>query len=403
MQVDISSEIGHLEEVILHTPGAEIEKMTPKTIKESLYSDILSCKTAQEEYSLFEGVLRKWTKTHQIKDLLEEILKDYGVKKELIKEILIAEKLNNQIKETSVVEEQLLELSEKEIAKAIIQGKENLLTPLYNLYFTRDASSTIFDEVLINQMKYPVRKRESIVMEYIFKYYFKAKTINPSSYSNDASTEGGDVLIAREDVLLLGKGVRSNDKGVEFLINHYAKKKDKFNILVQRLPSFPDSFIHLDMVFTFLDKNKCMVYDPLIMKNEDNLEVCHIEIDNGKVSFHNKKTFFEGLKSLNFELEPIFCGNRDIIYQEREQWHSGANFFCLGEGKIIGYSRNEKTIEALSNSGFAVLNAKDVCSNKENMNNYEKFVVVLDAAELPRGGGGARCMTMPIRRKKVVF
>ena len=73
----------------------------------------------------------------------------------------------------------------------------------------------------------------------------------------------------------------------------------------------------------------------------------------------------------------------------------------MGEGKIIGYSRNTNTIDALSQSGFEVLRAEDICNDKISMNDYERFVVTIDAAELPRGGGGARCMTMPVRRTKV--
>ena len=109
----------------------------------------------------------------------------------------------------------------------------------------------------------------------------------------------------------------------------------------------------------------------------------------------------EACKKLGFDFEPVLCGGTDAWYQEREQWHSGANFFALGEGKILGYARNTHTIEALNNAGFEVLKAEDVCQDKVNMRNYERFVVTFDAAELPRGGGGARCMTMPIKRKKV--
>ncbi len=394
MTIDVSSEIGHLEGVILHRPGIEIEKMVPNTIEECLYSDLLNLNIAKKEYFYFEKVLSKWTKTYQIMDLLTEILKDQNVKLKLVNEILEREEKNH-------LAEELLSLESKELARVLVEGWKDELSPLYNFFFTRDASSTIYDKVLIHSMQFDVRVRESIIMDYIFEYYFKAETLSTSNYSPKANTEGGDILIANENTLLLGHGMRSNKKGIDYLVEHYSKIKPKFNILIQNLPHSPESFIHLDMVFTFLDKDKCMVYEPLIVNNNDGFEVTHIEIDNGKVAYHEKPNFMKGLKDLGFSLEPISCGGDNKLYQDREQWHSGANFFCMGEGKIIGYSRNTNTINTLNKAGFAVLNAEDICNDKINMNDYNRFVVTIDAAELPRGGGGARCMTMPIKRSKV--
>lgn len=394
MTIDVSSEIGHLEGVILHRPGIEIEKMVPNTIEECLYSDLLNLNIATKEYSYFEKVLSKWTKTYQIMDLLSEILKDQNVKLKLVNEILERE-------EKTHLAEELLYLEAKELARVLIEGWKEELSPLYNFLYTRDASSTLYDNVLIHSMQFDVRVRESIIMNYVFKYYFNAKTLSTSTYSPKANTEGGDILVGNDNILLVGHGMRSNKKGIDYLVEHYSKIKPKFNILVQNLPHSPESFIHLDMVFTFLDKDKCMVYEPLIVKNEEGFEVTHIEIDNGKVTYHEKPNFMKGLKDLGFDLEPVKCGGDNRLYQDREQWHSGANFFCLGEGKIIGYSRNSHTINALNKAGFAVLNADDICNDKINMNDYNRFVVTIDAAELPRGGGGARCMTMPIKRSKV--
>jgi arginine deiminase len=102
------------------------------------------------------------------------------------------------------------------------------------------------------------------------------------------------------------------------------------------------------------------------------------------------------------ELEPVFCGdNKDEWVQEREQWHSGANFFAFAPGKIIGYQRNISTITALNNSGFEVLEAEDVISGRKNIEDYQRCVVTMEGSELARGGGGCRCMTMPVRRQPV--
>lgn len=407
LNIDVKSEIGHLEGVILHTPGAEIEQMAPDTIKEALYSDLLNLNIAQKEYKSFEGVLSKWTKTYQVSFLLSEILQNEGNKIELLNQILKAENKTFLFTELmsypkDILAKFLIEgyLFDKGSHPKEYEGKRYILSPLYNFYFTRDASSTMYNQVLINAMQYEVRSRESIIMEAIFKNYFNTETINPRILSQSANTEGGDILIAREDTLFIGQGSRTNKDGIDFLVNYFAARKPKQNILVQMLPDFPESFIHLDMVFTMLDKDKCMVYEPLITK-QNSFGSYLIQIDNGKITYKAEDTFMHGLKDLGFDLKPIKCGGDDKMYQQREQWHSGANFFALGEGKIIGYSRNTNTIDSLNNNGFDVLRAEDITEGKIDMNQHNKFVVTLDAAELPRGGGGARCMTMPIRRSEV--
>jgi arginine deiminase len=95
--IEINSEIGKLEGVILHTPGVEIEMMTPNSIQEALYSDLLNLKIASKEYSNFSGVLNKWTKTYQVKELLAEILLNKEVKSSLVSKILAAEKKKNYL------------------------------------------------------------------------------------------------------------------------------------------------------------------------------------------------------------------------------------------------------------------------------------------------------------------
>lgn len=408
LTIDVKSEIGHLEGVILHTPGPEIEKMTPTTIKESLYSDLLNLNIAQNEYRCFEGVLSKWTKTYQVSFLLTEILKDEGIKINLLNQILKLEGKIFLFAELIVYPADLLAkfliegyLFQNNLHPKAYESRKYILTPLYNFFFTRDASSSIYNQVLINSMQYEVRNRESLIMEFIFKEYFNVETINPKNLSSTANTEGGDIQIGRDDVLLIGNGSRTNKDGIDFLVKYFAARKSKQSILIQTLPESPESFIHLDMVFTMLDKDACMVYEPLISKKHSTYNSFLIEIDNGRISIKEQDSFMHGLKYLGFDLKPLKCGGEDPLFQDREQWHSGANFFALGPGQVIGYSRNRYTIETLNNNGFEVIKSEDICFKNLELNKKKKFVVTLDAAELPRGGGGARCMTMPIIRQKL--
>ena len=113
-------------------------------------------------------------------------------------------------------------------------------------------------------------------------------------------------------------------------------------------------------------------------------------------------TVFDALHRLGMDYEPVFCGNDKGVYPDREQWHSGANFFAFAPGKIMGYGRNLHTIEALSNAGFEVVEAWDVVEGKakvETGNEDKPVVYTLESSELVRGGGGCRCMTMPLCRE----
>ncbi|MBR5831793.1 MAG: arginine deiminase [Bacteroidales bacterium] len=409
-KVQVNSEIGRLNAVLLHRPGIEIERMTPENAAKALYSDILNKSIVDKEYNRFATVLSKWTKAYFVVDLLEEILKDETVKNNLVEQ-------SCKLDGCEFLKEELLLHTPSQLAKELIEGfayrqavdpdkyqeDRYILKPLYNLFFTRDASSTVFNRVLIHNMSTDVREREILIYNAIFTNYFGCETLSTRGYAMDARTEGGDVLIAREDTLFIGNGGRTNTKGIQYLAETFAKERSKFNILVQELPQSPESFIHLDMVFTFLGTHQCMAYEPLIMKNSyySQYKTTYIAIDNGKITYHEKPNFIIGARDLGFDLNPVFCGGADYWNQQREQWHSGANFFALGEGKVIGYQRNTNTIEAMDKAGFAVLDADDICQGKVDMNDYEKFVATFAASELPRGGGGARCMTMPINRNEV--
>ena len=298
-----------------------------------------------------------------------------------------------------------------QLARVLIEGYENpqwdglsedryLLEPLYNLFFTRDASSTVYNRVLINSMSFEVRERETLIYEAIFRHFFGVELLNATQWNNKARTEGGDVHIASPDLLCVGEGIRTNAKGIEYLAQTFARERDHFNILVQELPHDPESFIHLDMVFTFLGSHQCMAFEPMLKKNGlfSDKDTTLISIDNGKISYRQVPNILKGLEQLGWDIDPVIGGGSDPWVQLREQWHSGANFFSIGDGKVIGYRRNVHTIEALDHAGFAVLNSEDILSGKVSMDDYEKFVATFPGAELPRAGGGARCMTMPILR-----
>lgn len=416
LQIDIQSEIGQLNAVLLHTPGAEVENMTPKMAQRALYSDILNLSIAQEEYKQLSGVLSKIANVYTVTDLLVKVLENPVEREELVKKICVTENVMEYY-------ETLMEMNSVRLAKALIEGlpaRINTLTsflnedyyalfPLYNFYFTRDAAVTIGNHALICKMANKVRMRESLIMQAIYKGSgefacgiidaYDHSPLNPNLFM-----EGGDILIAREDVLLIGNGIRTSSQGIDFLASRLSAiaPQGRRHIIVQQLPHTPESFIHLDMVFTMLDRNKCMVFEPLIL-GDNQYQTIHIIIDNGKiVKISSVANMLTALKGLGMDLEPVVCGGKaDEWDQEREQWHSGANFFAFAPGKVISYARNTHTLDELANHGFEIIPAWDVIEGRATIEGDKKCVVTVEGSELPRGGGGARCMTMPLSRKAV--
>ncbi|SHF65770.1 arginine deiminase [Mariniphaga anaerophila] len=417
MQTCINSEIGKLEGVVIHTPGSEVENMTPENAERALYSDILNLSIASQEYAQLSGVLKKIAQVFEVKQLLTEVLENPEAKMQLLKDICTHER-------TPGMEEKLAAKSSSELTNLLIEGvvlernnltnylsnEKFLMRPLHNLFFTRDSAMGMNENMLIGRMANPVRERETLIMEAIFNHHpaFETKTINPEKplhgipVDAKVTLEGGDFQVIREDVYVIGTGMRTSTQGIDAIIEHIKDQhRGVRHLIVQELPSTPESFIHLDMVFTCLNTDACMVYEPVVY-GLNRHKTIYIRIDNNKVTINEQPNIPEALKKLGIDLKPITCGGKEDLWaQEREQWHSGANFFAFAPGKIIGYERNVHTLNELSKNGFEIVRASDVIDGKVNVQDYKKCVVTIAGSELARGGGGARCMTMPVRRAEV--
>ncbi|MFC2137299.1 arginine deiminase family protein [Bacteroidota bacterium] len=412
MKFNVTSEIGELQSVILHKPGPEIERMTPENIERSLYSDILNMSIASVEYAEFSGILEKVSKVYYITDLFEEVINNKLFKNELLNNI----QTKYQNKEISNILDQL---SDKQLIKQLIEGipqqkdtytkflspERYELSPLHNFFFTRDIAVTMNNNVIIGKMANSIRERETFIIKSIIKYHpeFEANIIDlGNSEMSNLTIEGGDIFVLSKDVLLIGNSVRTNSKSIDLLIE-YLKincKEPKY-IIIQQLPHSPESLIHLDMAFSVIDYDLCIIYEPFLSR-PSKYQTYMVKIENGKVKINEEINILKALKKVGFDYKPIFCGgNNDEWIQEREQWHSGANFLTIAPGKVIGYKRNSYTVEELSKHGFRIIPANELIKGKNDFIKSERVAITLSGSELARGGGGARCMSLPIKRREI--
>ena len=300
INVSVNSEIGKLQHVLIHTPGPELERITPENAHTFLFSDILNMQVAQKEYGYFKKVLQKVAQVHEIGDLLTDILKSDNVKFGLVDRICKAEN-------KAFLANYLKSLSADELSHQLIEGvyldditfinnDTSALTPIPNLFFMRDASFTMFDNILISSMATQVRSRECMILDAIYNLHpmFETKVINPIlNYDTHGvgTVEGGDVQILRDDVVICGLGARTNMHGVESLVEHLKTKPGVKHLIFQELPLTPDSFIHLDMVFTMLDGQM------------HGLRACHHEQFVQDLPHHHRRTESRG----HGNTRPAFC------------------------------------------------------------------------------------------------
>jgi len=410
--ISVFSEWGRLKKVLIHTPGSEVEKMTPDNAQRALYSDILNLDIAREEYKTFRSVLNAYCAVFEVRDALTDTLGNSDAARFLVSKV-------GSVQRNPGLLEYLGSLSPVELSQQLIEGvdlvNDNLshylseerysLKPLHNFFFTRDASMSVYNYILIGQMANKIREREAMIMETIFRFHPQLKNPVMENFdelpmeSEKINIEGGDVLIASENVLIIGIGIRTSTQGVDYLIEWFkSHPKPVQHILVQELPESPESFIHLDMVFTFLDQETCMVYEPLIL-GHNQYRTIHIEIRNGSVfRIYNEPDLISALNKTGIQAKPLLCGGPDRWNQDREQWHSGANFFALAPGVVMGYERNKHTIEELYRNGFTIISASELIQHQMAFPE-SKTVITLQGSELARGGGGARCMSMPLERE----
>ena len=407
MPVHVSSEIGRLRSVLVHLPGQELLAVTPDTRKDFLYDDIIDLENAQKEHRRLVAILERFTTVLSVRELLADVVSIPAARDLLVREtldIVPSGPLANKIEERRPEElvEMLIEGEEEEpgpLARSLNEGGY-LLPPLPNLFFTRDTAMVVNDHVMIGSMRYPVRWSEELIMKLLFLHHplLTNKGIlydGAAERRHNYTLEGGDVHPLRHDTVIIGFSERSSPAAIDFLTCRLFEETSITNVIVVVMPK-ENTAIHLDMIFTQLDRDLCAVYPPHFIGPE-RLPILFRK--KGNEQMQEMPNVFAALEHVGLPMTPVFCGGTRRSVQEREQWASGCNFVAMRPGVILSYSRNEATIAEMAKFGFRVVTSKSFLTGDERVKEGERAIITFEGAELVRAGGGPRCMTLPVHRE----
>jgi arginine deiminase len=392
------SEVGRLQTVMLHRPGNELKRLTPRNNDKLLFDAIPWVARAQDEHDAFAETLRsRDVEVLYLTDLLTETLEQPDARAHATKEALAGLDLGDTMR--GYLEGLLGESSPAELTGYLTAGIRNdevrggfglvtsllarddfLIDPLPNLLFTRDSSVWIRDRVAITSLAMPARKRETELTELIYTRHPRfagTPRIHGSHYEH---VEGGDVLLLSPGVVAVGVGERTTPAGAERLARQMFRADLAHTVLAVPIAQ-ERATMHLDTICTLVDVDKMIVYPNVADSLVAYAVTTHGVEDDGSLLLDvaDAEPFLvAAAKAMGIDtLEHIDTG-LDPVTAEREQWDDGNNTLALAPRVAVAYERNDETNARLEDAGIEVLR--------------------IAGSELGSGRGGPRCMSCPISR-----
>ncbi|WP_027861647.1 arginine deiminase [Marmoricola sp. URHB0036] len=395
-QPGVSSEVGRLRTVLLHRPGPELQRLTPRNNDKLLFDGIPWVTRAQEEHDAFAEALRaRGVEVLYLTELLVETLASAAARDHAIQGVTASLRLGDTMRD--YLRQALTEMSPAELKDVLTAGLRNdevrggfglvtsllhnddfLIDPLPNLLFTRDSSVWIRDKAAVTSLAMPARERESQLTELIYTRHPRFAASPKIHGWHREHVEGGDVLLLAPDVIAVGVGERTTPAGVERLARQVFAAGDAHTVLAVPIAQ-ERATMHLDTVCTMVDVDKIVMYPNVA----DHL-TAHAVTDagDGTLLVAEAEPFLvAAAKAMEIDTLHQIDTGLDPVTAEREQWDDGNNTLAVAPRVAVAYERNIETNSRLEEAGIEV--------------------IAIAGSELGSGRGGPRCMSCPITRDEI--
>jgi arginine deiminase len=394
------SEVGRLRTVMLHRPGHELKRLTPRNNDKLLFDGIPWVNRAQEEHDAFAEALRaRGVEVLHVATLLTEVLSFPAARAELIGAAVDDPRLGATLQRAAT--QHLAWLTPEDLATTLIAGlahdelrggkglayelmerSDFVVPPLPNLLFTRDSSVWIGDEVAITSLAMPARHRESTITAAIYTHHPRFAGVEQLYSSGLEHLEGGDVLLLAPGVAAVGVGERTTPGGAERLARRAFARGLAHTVLVVPIAQ-QRATMHLDTIATMVDADAMVMYpavaDSLVAWTVTAPEGVGDDAEDVELRVEGPQPFVvAAAAAMGIDRLRVIDTGLDPVTAEREQWDDGNNTLALAPRLAVAYERNTVTNAALEAAGIEV--------------------VRIAGSELGSGRGGPRCMSCPVSR-----